>query len=387
MIRRNHRGGAARRGTALLTVVLLPVLATGCSVFESKKVDYKAVQRNKPLDLPPELSSPGKDDRYTVSELGSKGTTYSDYLASRTAKKVDDSSGPVPLLPNFESMRIERAGTQRWLVLQGAPDKVWPVLKQFVDARGLKVKLESVETGILETDWEERNLGVTLGGIRGVLARGLGTVYDTGERDKYRFRLEPGIQSGTTEVHVSYRGAEEVYVAEGQADTRWQPRPADPEREAEMLLRLMSFVGLDEKKAKTVLANAPADTGKVRIVEADGRLQLEIDERFDRSWRRVGLVLDRNGFTVEDRDRKAGEYFVKYDDPVADKKRAESSFWSSLAFWRDKEKLEPVESSFRILVKGSGEESARVQVLSKEGAPLSSASARRILDLMVAELK
>lgn len=383
MHRRYPSAGLARR----CVLLLLPIVVAGCGIFESKKVDYKSVQRNKPLDVPPELSAPGKDDRYAVSELGSKGTTYSDYLAARAGKKGEDGE-VVPLLPRHESMRIERAGTQRWLVLPGAPEKVWPLVKQFVEARGLKIALESVETGIVETDWAERNLGVTQGGIRGVLSRALGTIYDTGERDKYRFRLERGLDADTTEVFLSYRGAEEVYVAEGQTDTRWQPRPPDPEREAEMLLRLMAFIGLEEKKAQILLAGAPAaEGGRARIVELEGVLQLEVDERFDRSWRRVGLVLDRNGFTVEDRDRKAGEYFVKYDDPVADKKRAQSSFWASLAFWRDKPTLEAIDSSLRILVKGAGEDTTRVQILSKEGAPLGNAGARRILDLMVTELK
>ena len=376
------------RGSALRCagLLLLSFALSACGVFESKKVDYKSVQRNKPLDIPPELSAPGKDDRYAVSELGSKGTTYSDYLASRTGKKIDGGE-IVPLLPRFETMRIERAGTQRWLVLPGTPEKVWPVLKQFVESRGLKVDLESVETGILETDWAEKNIGVTQTGIRGVLSRAFGTLYDSGERDKYRFRLEPGMKPDTTEVFISLRSAEEVYITEGKSETRWHPRPPNPEREAEMLLRMMSFIGLEEKKAQILLAGAEVTGGRARIVEIESQLQVEIDERFDRSWRRVGLVLDRNGFTVDDRDRKAGVYFVKYVDPVADKKRAESSFWSWFAFWRDKEELEAVDSSFRILVKGAGEEVARVQILNKDGTPLGNAPARRILELMVAELK
>lgn len=381
MSSRTKRGDVARRAVLLL----LPFALAACGVFESKKVDYKSVQRNKPLDVPPELSAPGKDDRYAVSEMGSKGTTYSDYLAARAGKKGGEGE-VVPLLPRYETMRIERAGTQRWLVLPGAPEKVWPVLKQFIESRGLKIQLESVETGIVETDWAERNIGVTLGGIRGVLSRALATVYDTGERDKYRFRLERGLENDTTEVFLSYRSAEEVYVAEGHSDTRWQSRSADPEREAEMLLRLMAYLGLEEKKAQILLAGTASEGGRARIVENEGQMQLELDDRFDRSWRRVGLVLDRNGFTVEDRDRKAGEYFVRYDDPVADKKRA-SSFWSSLAFWRDKETLEAVESSFRILVKGNGEDAVRVLVLNKDGAPLNNAGARRVLELMAAELK
>lgn len=379
----NHRHARVASCGALL---LVPVLLAGCGVFESKRVDYKSVQKAKPLDVPPELTTPSKDERYSVAEIGSKGTTYSSYLAERSGKKTPEGE-VAALLPTFDKMRIDRAGTQRWLVIDSAPDKVWPVLKQFVLSRGLQIKLESVESAIIETDWAQRNMDVTLGGIRGALARGLGTFYDTGERDKFRFRLESGQTGGTTEVFVSYRAAEEVYIDEGKADTRWQPKAVDPEREAEMIVRLMSFIGMEEKKAQAALAAGQAIGGKARVVKSDAAVLLEFDERFDRAWRRVGLVLDRNGFTVDDRDRKSGLYYVKYDDPVGDKKKAESSIWSWLAFWRDKEELVPAETKFRIHVKATGEDQSQVSVMDKEGVVLSTSTAQRILELMEKELK
>ena len=379
----NDRHARAARCGALL---LVPVLLAGCGVFESKRVDYKSVQKTKPLDVPPELTTPSKDERYSVAEIGSKGTTFSSYLAERGGKKPSEAE-VTALLPSYDKQRIERAGTQRWMVIDSAPDKVWPILKQFIVARGLQIKLESVESAIIETDWAERQMGVTLGGIRGALARGLGTLYDTGERDKFRFRLEPGQTPGTTEVFVSYRAAEEIYVDEGKTDTRWQPKAANPEQEAEMIVRLMAFIGMEEKKALAAVSSEPTVGARARIVKNDVALTLEFDDRFDRAWRRVGLVLDRNGFTVEDRDRKGGLYYVKYDDPVADKKKEESSFWSSLAFWRDKEALVPADSKFRIYVKAGGEDLSLVTVMNKDGVVLNTATAQRILDLMVKELK
>jgi hypothetical protein len=55
----------------------------------------------------------------------------------------------------------------------------------------------------------------------------------------------------------------------------------------------------------------------------------QVDEGFDRAWRRVGLALDRAGFTVEDRDRTQGIYFVRYINDATETK----GFFSKLFSW------------------------------------------------------
>jgi uncharacterized lipoprotein len=57
-----------------------------------------------------------------------------------------------------------------------------------------------------------------------------------------------------------------------------------------------------------------------KVAKVDNQPVVQISEGFDRAWRRVGLALDRTGFTVEDRDRSAGLYFVRYVTPNPDKK-------------------------------------------------------------------
>lgn len=376
------------------SILLVSLLLTGCGLLDSKKADYQSVKRSKPLGIPPELSSPAKDDRYTVSEASSKGTTFSSYNAERSATKSVGGDAAVKVAPvaplQTDKIRIQRAGSQRWLVITGTPDQVWMQVRRFVEARGLVVKMESAELRLIETDWAEKAVYVPEGGIRGQLAKALGTLYSTSERDRYRIRLEPGIEPGTTDVFISHRGVEEVYVSEGRAETRWQPRANDPELEMEMLSRLIQFLGVDEKKATAVVAagaaNVPGD--RARFVESGGKLMLDVDERFDRAWRRVGLALDRNGFTVEDRDRANGLYYVRYSDPLADKQSSSTSWFESLAFWRDdKTAVELGQTTFRIAVLGVGDELSRVEVQDKGGISLMTPTARRILDLVRSELK
>jgi outer membrane protein assembly factor BamC len=236
----------------------------------------------------------------------------------------------------------------------------------------------------METDWAENRARIPDGMIRNTLGKLLDAVYSTSERDKFRTRLERGAQSGTTEVYISHRGMEEVYTNRELDQTKWQPRPANPELEAEMLRRLMVRLGVQEERAKTQVAIAkPVDRATLQRGGDGGTLSL--NEQFDRAWRRVGLALDRVGFTVEDRDRSKGVYFVRYIDPQIDNRTAENKgFLSRFKFWGggDKSKTE----QYRVLVKDLGER-AEVNVLNKDGQREQSATANRILTLLHDQLK
>jgi outer membrane protein assembly factor BamC len=113
---------------------------------------------------------------------------------------------------------------------------------------------------------------------------------------------------------------------------------------------------------------------------------LQVQEPFDRAWRRVGVALDRVGFTVEDRDRATGTYFVRYADPGDTQPKGQESFFSKLAFWRSSGGSGKQAEQYRVAVKSAGE-STDVQVLNKEGAVDASDTSRRILALLYDQLK
>jgi outer membrane protein assembly factor BamC len=214
----------------------------------------------------------------------------------------------------------------------------------------------------------------------------LDSVYSTAERDKYRTRIERGAQSATTEIYVSHRGMQEVYITEGKDQTRWQPRNADPDLEAEMLRRMMLRFGVQEARAKQVVA--AADATRTTMASQSGGT-LTVNDQFDRAWRRVGLALDRVGFTVEDRDRSKGIYFVRYIDPDTDVKSGKQEeglfgrMFSGLKFWGSSEKKS---EQYQIAVRDV-KESAQVNVLTKDGKQEQSATANRILTLLYDQLK
>jgi outer membrane protein assembly factor BamC len=371
----------------LLIAALVPALFAGCgSLLESKSIEYKSAGKLPPLDIPPDLTQPSRDDRYAVPDVSPKGSaTYSAYEGERTGQTRATTGREV--LPPVEKLRIERAGTQRWLVVPGAPDKVWPGLKEFWQGLGFIINVDMPEAGIMETDWAENRAKIPQGIFRETIGKAFDVIYSTPERDKYRTRLEKGAQADTTEIYISHRGMYEIYTNEGKSETRWQPRPADPELEAEMLRRLMVRMGMEETRAKTMVAEVAKDERAKLLTDAEGG-GLQVLEPFDRGWRRVGLALDRVGFTVEDRDRSQGVYFVRYVDPEIDtrKKGEEEGFMSKLAFWRGG-KTDPSKSpKYRIHVKSAGETSI-VQVLTAEGGVDVSDTGKKILRLLHDQLK
>jgi outer membrane protein assembly factor BamC len=375
----------------LLCCMAAGALLGACSTFDfsipTKKVDYKSAGRLPSLDVPPDLTRPTADDRYVVPDGRKGAATYSTYTLDRELRP-QAGAGASGVLPEQTEARIERAGTQRWLVVKGDPAQVWPVVKDFWQEVGFLINVETPEAGVMETDWNENRASITNPGvIRGILRRAMDSIYSTAERDKFRTRLERGGQAGTTEIYISHRGMQEVYITEGKEQTRWQPRNPDPDLEAEMLRRLMVRFGIQEARAKQQIA-ASAETPRATMATQSGGM-LTVNEQFDRAWRRVGLALDRVGFTVEDRDRSKGIYFVRYIDPEADVKtgKQESGFFGrmfdGMKFWGSTEKKS---EQYQIAVRDMNNV-AQVNVLSKDGKQEQSATSTRILTLLYDQLK
>ena len=378
------------RAYAVLTAGAVALSLSACSWIDDKKVEYKSAGKLPSLEVPPDLTRPGRDDRYLVPETpsGPGGTTtLSTYNSERAAAPRP---GSTEILPDNNKVRVQRSGNQRWLVVSETPEKLWPIMKEFWQTNGFVLRTELPEAGVMETDWAENRAKIPNDGIRSVLSRVLDTIYSTGERDKFRTRLERGTTPNTTEIYISHRGMVEKLVNRPQStdSTLWEPRPPDPELEAEFLQRLVVRLGADEASAKSQVAASAPVVERAKLIGgggADSAGALELDEPFDRAWRRVGLALDRVGFTVEDRDRTKGYYFVRYIDPKEDEPVKKDSILSKLAFWRSDTRAVGIDQ-FRVLVKGAPD-SSQIQVLNKDGAADSSSTAKRILSLLHEQLK
>lgn len=369
-----------RAGTGVIAVLLAASVLSGCSgVFEGKKIDYKSAGKAPPLEVPPDLARPPTGSRYSVPDADQKNT-FSEYENKRTAPGAR--AGTPTALPPIERVQMQRGGIQRWLVVKAPVDTVWPLVKDFWQENGFLIDSEDSRSGWMETDWAENRAKVAVGGLTGLLNRALDSVVSLPERDKFRTRLERGAD-GVTEVYISHKGVAEVYVRERDNNTRWQARPSDTELEALMLSRLAQRLGLDEPQAKAVARASDAAKPQATLVTSGDGIALSLPDPFDRAWRRVGLALDRVGFAVEDRNRADGIYFVRYQDP--DAAPVARTGVSKLAFWRSDEKAGPAQ--YRVRVANQADGGSEVVVLDKDGAPEKSDTGKRILGLLVEQLK
>jgi outer membrane protein assembly factor BamC len=391
--------------------------------------DYKATGRSRPLEVPPDLTSATTNDTYAIP--GS--TSYSDF---KNGQKQDN--GQSKILPNPEGMKIVKAGAQRWLVVNAPAEKIWPVIRDFWLDMGFAVKKESPETGVMETEWiKQGDLNIEEG-KKAVIDRFDAWLDDlssgTANRKKFRTRLDRGLQEGTTEIYMTHRsvdatdsGKEKVMTPYGYVDTGYKNDTKtqseqkidskDDELDAELLRRLMVKLGMADKRAKEIIAT-PVNQKRAEIKkEADGSSLLEIQDPFDRAWRRVGLALDIIGFVIEDKDRSSGVYFVKYadvdiDDSPKKKKGVLDTlmFWSDddkkdkqeknasqtkdkplsekLKFWggSDKEKTNP-EKQYRIKIISLDNGGSQVVIEYQDGKRNNSSTANRIISLLYDQLK
>lgn len=378
------------------TLASVALVAAGCSSFSNnnKSIDYRSGTTRSPaatLEIPPELTSPSQDDRYAIPDPKAQ-TSFSTYNRDRGAQPAATTAAASGVLPKVENVRMERVGDQRWLVVKGEPDKMWPALKDFWIETGFTLQRESPEVGILETDWAENRARVPQDIVRRTVGRVFDGLWSTSERDKFRTRLEKGTEPGTTEIYVSHRGMQEIYTSQMQERTVWQPRAADRELEAEMLGRIAVKLGFDDKKVMATAgtpgvrpAGAAAALASNAVLTNAGAGPLVVNDGFDRAWRRVGLALDRVGFTVEDRDRSKGLFFVRYVDPDADLPAAKDGWLSKLAFWRSSAKS--TAPQYRIHVTDGGPALTNVEVQNVEGKAESSSTGKKILTLLYDQLK
>lgn len=355
----------------------------------ARKIDYRNTAVLPSLEVPPDLSALPEPNVPGVRPNGPAGAaTYSGFAGEQRGQ----APGTLTVLPQYAGVRLAREGQTRFVVVQAEPAAVWSQVRDFLTNTGLTIAKENPKAGLMETDWAENR--ALIGAKKDGLAKWLASFYSTGTRDKYRVRLERGVTPGTTEIYLSHQGMEEVAPDEAGASARpgWEPRPSDPDLEAEMLQRLVMHLG-GERAPETTVAQAPqpgrsqtpppserAPSNALLTRNGNGAPLLALEDSLDRAWRRVGLSLDRIGFTVEDRDRSKGIYYVRYIDPET--QPGEKGFFSRL-FSSD----EPAPTNqYQVQVKPA-ENGTNVEVLNKEGEPATSKTGERILSLLYEQLK
>lgn len=364
------------------TLIASALLVAGCSsgFLSSEKVDYRSGSRQTSgLDVPPDLTQLAREGRYTApAPVVSAAAVAAAPNRPAVAAPAVASVAPAAI----GDMRVLRDGDTRWLVVPMTPEQLWPQLRQFWIDSGFTLEVDDASAGVLETAWAEDRAKLPQDTVRKTLGSILDNLYDSGLRDRFRTRIER-TPSGT-EVFISHRGAEQTVRGAQKDDIRWSTRPSDPQLEAEFLSRLMVRLGSETAKAQAAVASAaPVAPQRARLLTGAPTPSIEVDESFERAWRRVGLALDRSGFTVEDRNRTDGVFFVRYVDAQAPDQRG---FFGRL--FNVDEARQAQRYRVALLGGGAGPNGRTVvAVQTADGSPLTSPVGQRIASVLLTELR
>ncbi len=357
-----------------LTALALAASLAACSSLEEDKINYKSASKASTLEVPPDLTQLRKDSRYILDSNSAAASGFQ----GASVKAADNGTAS----NSAGDARMERSGNQRYLVVNLPADKVWSVLQDFWKDNGFTLSTDQAELGIMETDWAENRAKLPQDFIRRTLGRVLDSIYSTGERDRFRTRIERNAQGGV-EIYISHRGMIENYKGQYKDQTIWEPRPADPELEIEFMRRLMlKFGGATAPVTASAKATPAVTVAGAQVTKVNNQPVIEVNDDLDRTWRRLGVALDRTSFTVEDRDRSKGVYFVRY--VPAGSVGKEPGFFAKL--FSSTDSSAPALTRYRITLTTAGGVS-RIAVQNAEGASDASENAEKILKLIAGELK
>jgi outer membrane protein assembly factor BamC len=374
----------------LVAALSIAAVVAGCSsvegVLAGDKVDYRSTSatRSSGLEVPPDLTQLSKDTRYQQPNGTVSASTFQ---AQTTAPAAAPAVVPTVAPQSIGAFKIERLGNDRWLSTTLPPEQVYPQVRAFWKDNGFNIVQDRAEAGVLETDWAENRAKLPNDIIRNTIGKVFDSAFSTSELDKFTTRIER--TAAGSDIFITHRGMAEVYVGDRKEATVWQPRPADPQLEAAFLSRLMVKLGAKEEVARSTVAAASASSPaggspRARLVDDRPSPTLQLDDGFDRAWRRVGIALDRSGFTVEDRDRGQGLYFVRYVDPAFAGREEPGLLTRLFSFGRKKD--DSVLAKYRVKVSSEGTTST-VAVLDSQGGPASGENGKRIANLLLEDLR
>lgn len=349
-----------------------------CSTPQDDNLRYQSTNKAKASSLatPPDVTQLMSTQGGIASP---RVASASDYHAARP-----QTTAPSTAPDAIGDVRMESEGRHRWLVVGRTPEQLWEPLRKFWQDNGFVLDTDQPERRIMETDWAESHAKVSTGLVRDAVASLASTPelsQGTAEMDRFRTRLEQ--VPGGTEIYVSHRGMREVADTSRDAHTAWLTQPADAELEAEWLRRMMARLGEVPGAATTTAAQAPvAPKRGPQIIDPKGQPTLQLAENFDLAWRHVGLALDRTGFTVEDRNRSEGTYFVRYVPPNLGKEPG--AFAKLIDFVHPGPVAAPLKLGIQVR---SDNDTSAVTVIGRANATVAPADALRIVQVIAADLQ
>lgn len=310
----------------------LALAVSGCGyiygdkgVFRDRSEDYKKAPQTPPITVPAGMDSVPLTEIYVIPPVQDNFLPQGEFQVPR----------PVPLSGNTgpEVVRIQKLGDASWALIGVAPGQVWPQVRNFMAASGMQVAHADAQAGLLETNW------LTVEGQPG--------------SSRFQFRIEQGVQRGTSELYV-------LQMRQGAADAPWPAKSDDPAQASQMLQAVSQFLAdsAESSPVSMIAEQGISAGGKITLVDSqEGYSYLKLELPYDRAWASLGRALEKSAFEITDLDRSGGVYYVRF---IGLAKADEQSWWASL--W-DSDEMQPmVGQAFVVTMQSLSEQSVSIRL-------------------------
>jgi outer membrane protein assembly factor BamC len=311
---------------------------TGCGsifgdegVFRDRSQDYKKAPQTPPVTVPAGMESAPLRDIYVIPPLEDNFLAQGKFEVPR----------PVPLSSGTgqDVVRIQKLGDESWILIGVAPGQVWPQVRNFMSASGMQIARADARAGIMESNWL--------------------TVEGQSLTSRFQFRMEQGVQRGTSELHV-------LQMTQGGSSNAWPRKSDDPAQAAEMQQAIAQFLAdsADSAPVSMIAEQGISAGGKISLQEApEGYSYLRLELPFDRAWASVGRALEKSSFEITDKDRSSGVYYVRFQSGGGEE---EQGWWASL--WTSDDSEFPVDQIFLVTMESMPEQAVSIRLQPQDTA-------------------
>ncbi|TCI05492.1 outer membrane protein assembly factor BamC [Corallincola luteus] len=343
----------------------------GCTSAEDRRTasgnyDYLNVMPSRGLAIPEGLNAPATNEEYAIDDLESASAAYGREL---------DIRAPAQVLPLVEGSNVKNSGGGKVSIdfsLEedggSVRDEVWRVLWEYFYEKGIRARFWDKDGGVLITEWFHSDVKLS----------DENTLFDTLTfsekeihiRQRYLFSLDVNERGDKATLTALLLGHEETLNNRKVGDTLSN---IDKRRYTVSLLN--GAIGHYEFK-KRVLAHEQEQQKFKPITlavgkDASGLPAFIASAGFERTWARLALVISDLGFTIEDRNKSLGTYYVRY--------LGSQTLWQSI--WGDGIEIDIPKEQYQILLGDLGN-STSITLLSIENRPVGEERLAEIYDAL-----
>jgi outer membrane protein assembly factor BamC len=337
----------------LLAMLLLSTLAactwlTGDKGYlRDRSDDYRKARVEPMLKVPASMDDEVLQDIFVIPPVTEDLRVTGEFEVPRPA--------PLVTRATEEMVRVQRLADEEWILANFAPGQLWPQVRAFLNSNSLQVGRVDARAGLIETGWLQPEGG--------------------GMDERYRFRMEQGVQRNTSELHV-------LQMFQAGDINSWPEVSADRDRENNMLMLVAQYLAdsTDAAPVSMMAQEAINAGGKVSIQEDAGEAPyIRLELPFYRAWASVERALRESSFQTRDRDRSSGYFYIRYVEDADD-----DSGWFDWLF-NDGEKEDTkslTEFDFVLTITEQAEGVVRITIAREDAVALTPAQAQSMLALI-----